>query len=159
MSVENVRRFFTDKGLADPVFELEVSGATVALAAEAIGVEPGKIAKTLSFKLKDKFILIVASGDAKIDNKKYKNCFGEKARMLDPEVVQEITGHPVGGVCPFGLTQELDIYLDKSLKAYDEVYPAAGSKTAIMKISVNQLQEVTNGVWVDVCQTPDGSQQ
>lgn len=155
MSVENVRRFFTDKGLADPVFEMKESTATVALAAEAIGVEPGMIAKTLSFRLKDRCILIVAKGDAKIDNKKYKTCFGEKARMLSAEEVAQITGHPVGGVCPFGLVQQLDIYLDESLKVYDEVYPAAGSKTAIMKISVKQLQEVTNGVWVDVCISGD----
>lgn len=152
MSVESVRKHFTDRGLKDPVIELTESGATVALAAQAIGVEPGEIAKTLSFRLKDKFILIVASGIAKIDNKKYKNFFGEKARMLDFEEVEEITGHPVGGVCPFGLKQELEIYLDTSIKAYKEVYPAAGSKTCIMKISVEDLQEVTNGIWIDVCQ-------
>ena len=158
MSVENVRRHFTDRGLKDPVFELKESGATVALAAQAIGVEPGEIAKTLSFKLKDKYILIVASGVAKIDNKKYKNFFGEKARMLDAEVVEQITGHPVGGVCPFGLVQELEIYLDTSLKAYKEVYPAAGSKTAIMKISVDEMQELTKAVWVDVCQDVHNSE-
>ena len=152
MSVERVRRHFTDRGLKDPVFELKESGATVALAAQAIGVQPGEIAKTLSFKLKDKFILIVASGDAKIDNKKYKSFFGEKARMLDPDVVEQVTGHPVGGVCPFGLTQELAVYLDTSLKAYKNVYPAAGSKTDIMKISVDEMQELTKGIWVDVCQ-------
>lgn len=152
MSVESVRKHFTDRGLKDPVIELTESGATVALAAQAIGVEPGEIAKTLSFRLKDKFILIVASGVAKIDNKKYKNFFGEKARMLDFEEVEEITGHPVGGVCPFGLKQELEIYLDISMKTYKEVYPAAGSKTCIMKISVEDLQEVTKGIWIDVCQ-------
>jgi Cys-tRNA(Pro) deacylase len=152
MSVESVRKHFTDRGLKDPVFELKESGATVALAAQAIGVQPGEIAKTLSFKLKDKFILIVASGNAKIDNKKYKNFFGEKARMLDFEEVEQITGHPVGGVCPFGLSQELEIYLDTSLKDYKKVYPAAGSKTAIMEITVDELQAVTKGIWADVCQ-------
>jgi len=152
MSVEKVRKHFTDRGLKDPVIELKESGATVALAAQAIGVQPGEIAKTLSFKLKDKYVLIVASGDAKIDNKKYKDFFGEKARMLDAEVVEQITGHPVGGVCPFGLTQDLEVYLDTSLKAYQRVFPAAGSKTAIMEITVEQLEKVTNGVWVDVCQ-------
>jgi prolyl-tRNA editing enzyme YbaK/EbsC (Cys-tRNA(Pro) deacylase) len=152
MSVERVRKHFTDRGLKDPVFELEESGATVALAAQAIGVRPGEIAKTLSFKLKEKYILIVASGDAKIDNKKYKDYFGEKARMLDFEVVEQVTGHPVGGVCPFGLAQELEVYLDTSLKAYKEVYPAAGAKNAIMKISVDEMQELTKAIWVDVCQ-------
>ncbi|OGO78825.1 MAG: prolyl-tRNA editing protein [Clostridiales bacterium GWB2_37_7] len=152
MSVESVRRHFTDRGLEDPVIELTESGATVALAAQAIGVQPGEIAKTLSFKLKDRYILIVASGVGKIDNKKYKSFFGEKARMLDFEEVEQVTGHPVGGVCPFGLIQELEIYLDTSLKAYKEVYPAAGSKLNIMKISVDKMQELTNGIWVDVCQ-------
>ena len=152
MSVESVRRHFTDRGLKDPVFELKESGATVVLAAQAIGVQPGEIAKTISFKLKDKFILIVASGDSKIDNKKYKNYFGEKARMLGFEEVEKVTGHPVGGVCPFGLSQELEIYLDTSLKNYKKVYPAAGSKTNIMEIAVDEMQEVTEGIWIDVCQ-------
>ena len=152
MSVESVRRHFTDRGLKDPVFELKESGATVVLAAQAIGVQPGEIAKTISFKLKDKFILIVASGDSKIDNKKYKNYFGEKARMLGFEEVEKVTGHPVGGVCPFGLSQELEIYLDTSLKNYKKVYPAAGSKTNIMEIAVDEMQEVTKGIWIDVCQ-------
>ncbi|MDF2841416.1 MAG: prolyl-tRNA editing protein [Clostridia bacterium] len=152
MSVESVRKQFLDRGWKDPVYELKESSATVTLAAQAIGVQPGEIAKTLSFKLKDKTILIVASGVAKIDNKKYKDFFGEKAKMLNLEEVERVTGHPVGGVCPFGLEQELDIYLDTSLRKFEKVYPAAGSKTAVLEITVDHLQEVTNGIWVDVCQ-------
>lgn len=152
MSVENVRKFFTDRGLKDPVVELTESGATVALAAQTLGVQPGEIAKTLSFKLKDKHILIVASGDGKIDNKKYKDYFGEKARMLSQEEVEQVTGHPVGGVCPFGLEGTLDIYLDISLQKYKKVYPAAGSKLHILKIAPEEMQILTKASWIDVCQ-------
>ena len=152
MSVESVRRHFTDRGLKDPVFEMDTSTATVALAAESIGVQPGEIAKTLSFKLKDKFILIVTRGDAKIDNRKYKDCFHEKARMLDAEEVVQVTGHPVGGVCPFGLANPVDVFLDISLKDFAKVYPAAGSKNSALGITPEEMQELTNGIWVDVCQ-------
>ena len=152
MSVESVRRHFTDRGLKDPVFEMDTSTATVALAAESIGVQPGEIAKTLSFKLKYKLILVVTSGDARIDNRKYKDCFGEKARMLNAEEVQELTGHPVGGVCPFGLANPVDIFLDISLKDYKKVYPAAGSKNSALEITPEEMQELTKGTWVDVCQ-------
>jgi Cys-tRNA(Pro) deacylase len=152
MSIESVRRFFLDKGLKDPVFEMDTSTATVALAAESIGVQPGEIAKTLSFKLKSKFILVVTRGDARVDNKKYKDCFGEKAKMLDAEEVQELTGHPVGGVCPFGLANPVDIFLDISLKDFTNVYPAAGSKNSVLKTTPEEMQELTKGTWVDVCQ-------
>lgn len=152
MSVENVRKFFTDRGLKDPVVELQESSATVALAAQALGVLPGEIAKTLSFKLKDRYILIVASGDGKIDNKKYKDYFGEKARMLNQEEVESATGHPVGGVCPFGLEQPLDIYMDISLQKYKTVYPAAGSKLHVLKTTPEDMQILTKASWIDVCQ-------
>jgi Cys-tRNA(Pro) deacylase len=152
MSVESVRRHFTDRGLEDPIFELETSSATVALAAESIGVQPGEIAKTLSFKLKEKFVLVVTRGDAKVDNRKYKDYFGEKARMLDAEEVVQVTGHPVGGVCPFGLANPLDIFLDISLKDFAKVYPAAGSKNSALSITPEEMQRLTNGTWVDVCQ-------
>jgi prolyl-tRNA editing enzyme YbaK/EbsC (Cys-tRNA(Pro) deacylase) len=152
MSIENVRRFFTDRGLEDPVFELEDSTATVALAAQTIGVQPGEIAKTLSFKLKERYILVVTRGDAKIDNRKYKDNFGEKARMLDAEEVVQVTGHPVGGGCPFGLANPLDIYLDISLKAFQKVFPAAGSKNSALGITPEEMLQLTEGKWVDVCQ-------
>lgn len=152
MSVEDVRRFFTERGYKDPVFEMDESSATVELAAKAVGVEPGRIAKTLAFKLKDRYILIVTKGDARIDNKKYKQCFGTKAKMLSAEEVLEVTGHPVGGVCPFALKNPLDVYLDVSLKEYPTVYPAAGSGNSALGITPEDMMNLTGGQWVDVCQ-------
>jgi prolyl-tRNA editing enzyme YbaK/EbsC (Cys-tRNA(Pro) deacylase) len=151
MSLQSVRDFFTARGLDIPIIELEVSTATVALAAEAHGVEPGRIAKTLGFRLGDgRSILLVASGDARIDNKKFKTVFG-KGKMLGLEQVVELTGHPVGGVCPFGLAQPLPVYLDQSLRQYGEVLPAAGSIHSALRISPAQMAELTDGIWVDVC--------
>jgi prolyl-tRNA editing enzyme YbaK/EbsC (Cys-tRNA(Pro) deacylase) len=151
MSLQSVREFFVSKDVDIPIIELNVSTATVALAAEAHGVEPGRIAKTLSFRLGDsRVILVVASGDARIDNRKFKEAFG-KGKMLGADEVVELTGHPVGGVCPFGLAQALPVYLDKSLQVYDEVLPAAGSTNSAVRISLAQLAAVTDGQWVDVC--------
>lgn len=152
MSLESVRRFFAARQLDIPVIELDVSTATVALAAEAHGVEPGRIAKTLAFRIAgDKAILLVARGDARIDNRKFKDALG-KGKMLPADEVVALTGHPVGGVCPFGLASELPIYLDLSLQAFDEVLPAAGAVHSAVRISPAQLAEVTGGQWVDVCQ-------
>ena len=156
MSLQSVRDFLAARQLDIPIIELEVSTATVALAAEAHGVEPGRIAKTLAFRVADKVsaagvILLVASGDARIDNRKFKDAFG-KGKMLPAEEVVALTGHPVGGVCPFGLSQPLPIYLDHSLQKYDEVLPAAGAVHSAVRISTAQLAEVTGGQWVDVCQ-------
>lgn len=152
MAVEDVRNFFTEKGLADPVFELSASFATVDLAASAIGVEPGRIAKTLAFRLKEKDILIVAKGDARIDNKKYKQHFKTKAKMLTFEEVEAVTGHPVGGVCPFGLKTPLEIYIDQSIGQYETVYPAAGSKYAALEITPTDIVQLTGAVWIDICE-------
>lgn len=152
MSLQSVRAFFQARNLNIPIIELDVSTATVALAAEAHGVEPGRIAKTLAFRLSDdRVILVVARGDARIDNKKFKEAFG-KGKMLSPEDVAEMTGHPVGGVCPFGLAQPLPVYLDRTLQDFDEVLPAAGSTNTAVRISPLQLASVTKGEWVDVCQ-------
>lgn len=151
MSVENVRKFFDDNKLDLHIIEHQESTATVELAAKALGVEPALIAKTMSFKLKDRNILIVTKGDARIDNRKYKDCFGEKARMLDPDEVLEVTGHPVGGVCPFALKNPLDVYLDVTLTEFEYVYPAAGSGNSAVKITPRKLEEVTGGKWIDVC--------
>ncbi len=151
MSLNSVRAFFQALQLDVPILETEANTATVALAAAAHGVEPGRIAKTLAFKLADgREILLVARGDARIDNAKFKTALG-KGKMLATEVVAEITGHPVGGVCPFGLAKPLPIYLDISLKSYEEVLPAAGSVNSAVCISVTLLAQVTQGVWVDVC--------
>ncbi|HYE83022.1 MAG TPA: YbaK/EbsC family protein [Clostridia bacterium] len=152
MSLESVKRFFTENGYTDlHIVEASQSTATVELAAEAHGVQPALIAKTMAFGLKDREILIVTKGDARIDNRKYKDCFHEKATMLNHEEVLEITGHPVGGVCPFGLKNPMDIYLDVSMKEFEYVYPAAGSTNSAVKISPDRLQEVTGGTWIDVC--------
>ena len=151
MSLQSVRDFFLARQLDIPIIELEVSTATVALAAQAHGVEPGRIAKTLSFRLSDgRAILLVASGDMRVDNKKFKALFG-KGKMLAADEVAELTGHPVGGVCPFGLARDLPIYLDHSLRNFDEVLPAAGATHSAVRISPEQLAAVTNGLWVDVC--------
>lgn len=151
MSLESVKQFFLEKGLEDPVFELNESGATVELASKTIGVPSELIAKTLAFKLKDKNVLIVVKGDARIDNKKFKQYFRVKSKMLDLAEVEEITGHPVGGVCPFGLKNNLEIYLDISIKEFQYVYPAAGSITSAMKISPSSIKELTDATWVDIC--------
>lgn len=153
MSLQSVRDFFAARQLDIPIIELEVSTATVALAAEAHGVEAGRIAKTLAFRINGgQAILLVARGDARIDNRKFKDCFG-KGKMLPAEEVVELTGHPVGGVCPFGLANDLPIYLDQSLQAFDEVLPAAGAIHSAVRLSPALLAEITAGQWVDVCQT------
>lgn len=151
MSLQSVRDFFVARDMQMPIIELDVSTATVALAAEAHGVEPGRIAKTLAFRLGEgKIILLVASGVARIDNRKFKDAFG-KGKMLAPDEVADITGHPVGGVCPFGLAQDIPIYLDQSLNNYDEVLPAAGSINSAVRITPAMIASVTAGTWVDVC--------
>ncbi|AOT71012.1 YbaK/EbsC family protein [Geosporobacter ferrireducens] len=152
MAVEDVRNFFIEKGLEDPIFELSTSSATVELASKSIGVEPGRIAKTLAFRLKDKDILIVAKGDSKIDNKKYKQYFKTKAKMLTHEEVEAVTGHPVGGLCPFGLKNPLEIFLDQSIQQFDTVYPAAGSRYAALQITPDEMLRLTAGAWIDVCE-------
>lgn len=152
MSLESVRAEFAARGLDIPIIELEVSTATVALAADAHGVEPGRIAKTLAFRLGDgRAILLVARGDARIDNRLFKARFG-RGRMLGADDVVALTGHPVGGVCPFGLAQPLPIYLDRSLRDFDEILPAAGAIHSAVRLSPQQLAEITGGEWVDVCQ-------
>ena len=151
MTVESVRRFFQERQEPVQIIELPVSTATVALAAQAHGVEPGRIAKTLAFRLADgSQVLLVARGDARIDNRKFKDAFG-KGKMLPPDEVADITGHPVGGVCPFGLARALPVCLDVSLQAFDEVLPAAGSVNSALRISPQRMAELTGGRWVDVC--------
>jgi len=151
MSVASVRAHFEALNIDIPILETAENTATVVLAAAAHGVAPGRIAKTLAFKLADgRAVLLVARGDARIDNGKFKTALG-KGKMLSPDVVADITGHPVGGVCPFGLAQALPIYLDASLQAFDEVLPAAGSVNSAVRISVALLAQITQGQWVDVC--------
>lgn len=152
MSLQSVRDFFAARGLDLPIIELETSTATVELAAQAHGVEPGRIAKTLAFRLGDgRAIILVARGDTRIDHRKFKAALG-RGRMLAPDEVVELTGHPVGGVCPFGLAQPIPVYLDASLRDFDEVLPAAGAVHSAVRMSPALLAEVTGGQWVDVCQ-------
>jgi len=152
MSVFDVKKYFKERKLNYEVTEVKDSTATVELAAKALGVKPALIAKTLSFKLKDnRDILLVTKGDARIDNRKYKDFFKVKAKMLKPDEVLEVTGHQVGGVCPFGLKNSLEIYLDKSLKDFAYIFPAAGSGNSFVKISPGELQKITASIWVDVC--------
>ncbi|OYR14967.1 YbaK/EbsC family protein [Brucella thiophenivorans] len=152
MSLESVKAFFAEKAPEIEVIELPTSTATVALAAEAHGVEPGQIAKTLSFSAKDQTILIVTRGDARIDNRKFKDRFGAKPRMLDAETVLIETSHPVGGVCPFGLPRDLPVYCDLSLKSFDEIVPAAGATNSAVRITPLKIAELVSAEWVDVCQ-------
>ncbi|RDI55081.1 YbaK/EbsC family protein [Microvirga subterranea] len=152
MSLDSVRAFLSEKAPDIRIIELDVSTATVTQAAEAHGVEPGRIAKTLSLKIGERAILVVARGDARLDNRKTKAVFGAKPKMLDAEAVQELTGHPVGGVCPFGLATPLPVYCDVSLRAFDEVVPAAGDIHAAVRIDPLRMAELVNAEWVDICQ-------
>lgn len=149
MAKQHVIDFFKKHNYDANIIELKDS-STVLKAANDLGVTTNEIAKTLSFILKDKNIVIVMSGDAKINNKKYKDYFGEKAKMVPYDQVENITNHPVGGVCPFGLKEDVEIYLDESLKQLEYVYPAAGDFNLAVKISVNDLAKLTKGTWIDV---------
>lgn len=152
MSLENVQAYLSKWNREKDIRLFTTSSATVLEAAETLGVEPQRIAKTLSFRKDNNAILIVAAGDAKIDNKKFKQAFSEKPRMLSPEEVLEKTGHAVGGVCPFGLTEDLPVYLDESLKRFSTVFPACGSSNSAIELSNEELYIYGNAVeWVDVC--------
>jgi prolyl-tRNA editing enzyme YbaK/EbsC (Cys-tRNA(Pro) deacylase) len=154
MSLESVRAFFAEKAPDIAVIESPKSSATVALAAQAYDVEPARIAKTLSLRIGERVVLIVAAGTSRMDNKKLKTRFGGKPKMLGLDEVAAITGHEVGGVCPFGLKTPLPVYCDVSLKAFDEVVPAAGSINSAVRIAPMRMAELVAAEWVDVCQTP-----
>lgn len=152
MSIERVKEQFKKLGIEDRIIELDQSSATVELAAAALGCDPRDIAKTLAFDVAGKTIVVVAVGDARIDNAKYKNTFKKKAKMIHPEQVEQRTGHAIGGVCPFGLKEGVEIYLDQSLKQLESVYPACGSSNSCIKMSIEELEKITNPIdWVDVC--------
>ncbi len=153
MSVESVRNYLKKFDLDSKVQEFEVSSATVELAAQAAGVIPAMIAKTLSFKVDDHAVLIVTSGDTKVDNKKYKSLFGTKAKMLTPEEVIEFTGHAIGGVCPYDNPEgKCKVYLDESMKRFEMMLPAAGSSSSCVRLTIEELERSCPGAeWVDVC--------
>lgn len=152
MSIERVREEFEKLGIADRIIEFDVSSATVDLAAAALGCEGKRIAKTLSFTTGDNAILIVAAGDAKIDNAKYKAFFHVKAKMLTPDEAVSLIGHAVGGVCPFAVNDGVKIYLDESLKRFETVFPAAGSSNSAIELTIAELEKYSSyEEWIDVC--------
>ena len=152
MSIERARDYFSKWKLEDRILEFDVSSATVELAAEAVGCEPERIAKTLSFIANGDCILIVTTGDRKIDNTKYKAQFATKAKMLTPEEVEETIGHGIGGVCPFGINEGVIVYLDESLKRFSSVFPACGSANSAIELSIEELEKYSNSRdWIDVC--------
>lgn len=151
MGIFEVREYFEQRGIPEEIREFDVSSATVDLAALALGVAPQRIAKTLSFEKDSGALLVLAAGDARIDNRKFRETFGRKAKMLAPEDALRLTGHPVGGVCPFATSTPVEVYLDHSLKRFDIIYPAAGSPASCVVVSPDRLQEITGGQWVDVC--------
>ena len=155
MALEDVRAYLAKHAPEIAIIDQGASTATVAEAAETLGVEPGRIAKTLSVRIGDDVVLIVARGDARLDNRKTKDAFGARPRMLGHEETEALTGHQVGGVCPFGLKIPLPVYCDVSLKTFDTVFPAAGSRTASVEVTPQRLAQLVQARWVDVCQQAD----
>lgn len=156
MSLTKVQEHLKKFNMEDRIITVPESSATVALAAQSLGCEEARIAKTLSFSLKEKNILIVTAGDTKIDNAKYRQEFSEKAHMIPGDNVEEIIGHPVGGVCPFGINENIEIYLDISLKRFKTVFPACGTIDTAIEVTIKELEEVTNYTkWIDVCKLKD----
>lgn len=152
MSIERARAYLRNFGIEERIQEFSVSSATVALAAEALGCAPQRIAKTLSFMVDGQAILIVAAGDVKIDNSKFKKYYGTKAKMLSADEVTELIGHAVGGVCPFGVNEGIKIYLDESLKRFETVFPACGSSNSAIELTIPELEKYSGyECWVDVC--------
>lgn len=152
MAIEKVRAYFQTLGMEDRILEFDVSSATVELAAQALNCEGARIAKTLSFAVGEEPILVVAAGDAKVDNHRYKETFGVKAKMLNPEEVEEKIGHAVGGVCPFAINQGVKVYLDESLKRFETVYPACGSSNSAIQLTIPDLEKYSGfTAWVNVC--------
>ncbi|MBU5628013.1 YbaK/EbsC family protein [Oscillibacter sp. MSJ-2] len=158
MSIEKVRAYMKERGLEERIREFDVSSATVELAALAVGVEGARIAKTLSFRLGDRVVLVVTAGDAKVDNRKYKDTFGGKATMLGHDEASERIGHAVGGVCPFALPEGVEVYLDVSMKRFETVFPAAGSDNSAIEMTMEELERHSSNFvkWVDVCKNWQG---
>lgn len=155
MAIEKVKEFFSKYDMADRIQEFDVSSATVELAAAALGCKPERIAKSLSFLVDGGAVLIIAAGDARIDNPKYKAQFGTKAKMLSPEQVEALIGHAVGGVCPFGVNSGVKTYLDVSLKRFETVFPACGSSNSAIELTLDELEKYSGYIeWIDVCKLP-----
>lgn len=152
MAIEKVKDFFKQYGMDSQIIEFEVSSATVDLAASALGCEPERIAKTLSFMVNGQAVLVVAAGDAKVDNKKFKEYFKTKAKMLSPDEAIDMVGHAIGGVCPFAIKNDVSVYLDISLKRFETIYPACGSSNSAIELTIKQLEKYSSySEWIDVC--------
>lgn len=152
MAIERVREYFAEYNMESRIQEFDVSSATVELAAAALNCEPKRIAKTLSFMVDGRALLVVTAGDAKVDNRKYKDRFGVKAKMLSADEVENLVGHAVGGVCPFGINEGIDVYLDESLKRFNTVFPACGSSNSAIELTIEELEKYSGfKAWVDVC--------
>ncbi|MEO2212703.1 YbaK/EbsC family protein [Paenibacillus amylolyticus] len=152
MAIEKVKYFFKQYGMDSKIKEFEVSSATVNLAASALGCEPERIAKTLSFMVNGQAVLVVAAGDAKVDNKKFKEYFKTKAKMLSPDEAINMVGHAIGGVCPFAIKNDVSVYLDISLKRFETIYPACGSSNSAIELTIKQLEKYSSySEWIDVC--------
>ena len=156
MSIEKVRDYMKNFGMEDKILEFPVSSATVELAAKALNTEGKRIAKSLSFLVNEKAVMIVTAGDGRIDNKKYKAEFSCKAKMLTPEQVDEMIGHSIGGVCPFAVNDGVEVYLDESLKRFETVFPACGSSNSAIELTLEELEKYSNAEkWVDICKIPE----
>ena len=154
MSIEMAKKHLEKYGFADKVIEFDVSSATVELAAKAVGCEPGMICKSLTFNVNGGAVMILAAGDAKVDNGKYKAFFGTKAKMLTPDEVESMIGHRIGGVCPFGINEGVKVYLDESMKRFPHIYPATGSSNSAIEMTAEELELYSESLcWVDVCKT------
>lgn len=156
MTIERVRAYFRSLGIEDRILEFETSSATVELAAETVGTDPARIAKTLSFYIGDRIALVVAAGDARIDNRKFKDQFHCKAKMLSAKDAEHLIGHVIGGVCPFAVNDGCDVYLDESLKRFETVFPACGSVNSAIELTPDELERYTApSIWIDVCKLPE----
>ena len=152
MSIEKAKAHLDRFGVADRIKEFDVSSATVELAAKALGCEPCMIAKSLTFGVNGGAVMVVAAGDVKVDNHKYKEFFGTKAKMLTPDEVENLIGHRIGGVCPFGINDGVKVYLDESMKRFEYIYPAAGSSNSAIKLTMDELEKISGAeCWIDVC--------
>ena len=152
MSIERVRKYFSELGIENRIQEFPVSSATVELASQALGCEPCRIAKTISFMVENKAVLVVTAGDTKVDNAKFKAQFGVKAKMLTPDEATALIGHSVGGICPFATNEVTKIYLDVSLKRFETVFPACGSSNSAIELTIPELERYSNFIsWIDVC--------
>ena len=156
MALEEAKAFLEEKGYGDRILIFDVSSATVELAAEAVGTEPARIAKSLTFMVDTKPVMIICAGDAKVNNAKYKGFFQKKAKMLTRDEVHELIGHDVGGVCPFGIKAGVDVYMDISLKRFEKVYPACGSSNSAVELTPEELEKLSGCIeWIDVCTIPE----